>query len=144
MTISKQLILEKMTISREYLLEAREIFNGMTNQEILQSKTHLHTLERYLQLIVDATLDINNHIIKEFQFEPAKDLKSTFSILADNSILDKNFAQKISDVVGLRNLIVHQYEKVDNDKFLEDFRKHNKDFDEYIKYITSYLTKTDK
>ncbi len=142
MTISKQLVLEKMALSQGHLIEAREILDSMTDKEILESRPYLHTLERYLQLIVDAILDINNHLIKEIDLEPAKDLKSTFNILADNKILDKDFAQKISNVVGLRNLIVHQYEKVDNEKFLEDFRKHNSDFDEYFKYITSYLNRT--
>lgn len=143
MTISKQLVLEKITLSKEHLIEAREILYSMTDKEILKSKPYLHTLERYLQLIVDAVLDINNHLIKELDLEPAKDLKSTFNILADNQVLDKDFAQKISNVVGLRNLIVHQYEKVDNNKFLNDFRKHNSDFDEYFRQITSYLNKTD-
>ncbi len=141
MTIQKQLVLEKITIAKKYLTETRAIFDSMTDDEILHSKLHIHTLERYLQLIVDATLDINNHIIKEFDFESAKDLKSTFIILADNKILQKEFAQKISDVVGLRNKIVHQYEKIDNEIFLNEFRKHNSDFDEYFKQILSYLDK---
>lgn len=139
MTLRKQFIGDKITIANEYLLKARDIFNAMTTDEIIHSELNLHTLERYLQLIVDAVLDINNHIIKELDFESAKDLKGTFEILSDNSILEKEFAQKISNVVGLRNRIVHQYEKVDNRKFLDDFRKYNGNFDEYFKCILYYL-----
>lgn len=51
----------------------------------------------------------------------------------------KHFLDKIGNVVGLRNLIVHQYEKIDNIKFLNDFRKHNADFDEYFENIIAYL-----
>ena len=141
MTIEKQFVADKITIAKEYLTETRAMFDSMTDEQILRSKLHIHTLERYLQLIVDAVLDINNHIIKEFNFESAKDLKSTFTILADNKILQEEFAQKISGVVGLRNRIVHQYEKVDNKIFLAEFRKHNSDFDEYFRQILSYLDK---
>ena len=141
MTIREQFILDKMAIAKEHLTKARKFFDTMENNQLLQSELHLHTLERYLQLIVDATLDINNHIIKELDLEPAKDLKSTFLILSDNKILEESFAQKISGVVGLRNQIVHQYEKIDNKKFLHDFRKHNLDFDEYFKEMLSFLEK---
>src|ERR1035437_3690749 len=99
MTIEKQFVADKITIAKEYLTETRAMFDSMTDEQILRSKLHIHTLERYLQLIVDAVLDINNHIIKEFNFESAKDLKSTFTILADNKILQEEFAQKISGVV---------------------------------------------
>ena len=143
MTLRKQFIADKITIAKEYLLKARGIFDKISDVEILRSELNLHTLERYLQLIVDSILDINNHFIKEFELESSKDLKGTFQILSDHNILQKEFAQKISEVVGLRNLIVHQYEKVDNSKFLRDFRKHNPDFDEYFKQIISYLDKND-
>ena len=143
MTLRKQFVEDKITIASEYLLKARAIFDAMTNEAILNSELNLHTMERYLQLTVDAVLDINNHFIKELNLEPAKDLKGTFQILAINNILEKEFAQKISEVVGLRNLIVHQYEKVDTKKFLEDFRKHSSDFDEYFKSILTYLDKGD-
>lgn len=143
MTIRKQFITDKITIADEYLTKAREIFDTMTDEKITGSELHLHTLERYLQLIVDAVLDINNHLIKELDLELAKDLKGTFQILADNNILQKEFVQKISGVVGLRNQIVHQYEKIDSQKFISDFRKHNDDFDEYFRQIISYLDKSD-
>jgi len=139
MTIRRQFIEDKITIAEEYLNKARGIFSSMKDEEILQSELNLHTLERYLQLIVDAVLDINNHLIKELDLELAKDLKGTFEILSDNNILEKTFANKISKVVGLRNLIVHQYEKVDNTKFLKNFRKHSLDFDEYFKQLINYI-----
>jgi uncharacterized protein YutE (UPF0331/DUF86 family) len=144
MTVSNQFIFEKITLGKQYLSEAMKIFDSCGDKEILESNLHLHTIERYLQLIVDAILDINNHIIKELELESAKDLKSTFSILADNNILDKDFAGQIGKVVGLRNIVVHQYEKVDNKKFLSDFRKHNNDFDEYFKQILSYIDKVSR
>lgn len=141
MTIRTQFIADKIKNVQEYLVKAREIFKTMTDEEILNSELNLHTLERYLQLIVDAILDINVHLIKELDLETAKDFKSTFEILSDNSILQKEFSQKISGVVGLRNQVVHQYEKVDNARFLDDFRKHNSDFDEYFKQIIFYIDK---
>ena len=51
------------------------------------------------------------------------------------------FAEKIAPVVGLRNRIVHRYEKVDNKRFIRDFKNNKGDFEKYIKFIDDYLEK---
>mgnify|MGYP001591425599 CR=1 FL=1 len=140
MTINKELIIQKISQAEENLSKAREIL-AQSDGEILKNDINLSALERYFQLTVDAILGANNHIIKETDLRLADDLQSTFYILADGGILPKEFAQKIAPVVGLRNLLIHQYEKVDNKQFLSDFRKHNSDFDDYFKHIVSYLDK---
>ncbi len=138
MTIIKDFVIKKIELAKKYLGEARELFK-LSDLEIINSSSNLHVAERLLQLIVDEIIDINQHLIKELNLETAEDLKGTFDIISDYGILEKEFAGRIGKVVGLRNLIVHQYEKIDNKKFLADFRKHNSDFDEYFKYITAYL-----
>lgn len=141
MTLSKELVIQKISQAEEQLLKARELLK-LSNREILEDNINLSALERYFQLTVDSILGANNHIIKESDLRLADDLQSTFYILAEGGILPKEFSQKIAPVVGLRNLLIHQYEKIDDKKFLEDFRKHNGDFDEYFKYITLYLSKS--
>lgn len=141
MTINQEFITKKISQSGEYLAIARSVLT-LSDKEILSSIKDLTLLERYFQLTVEVILDINNHIIKEANLNLADNLKSTFKIMADGNILDKEFAQKFSDIVGLRNKIVHDYEKIDTEQFVTDFRKHNSDFDEYFKQIVSYLDKT--
>ena len=50
-----------------------------------------------------------------------------------------DFAQKISPVVGLRNILVHGYEKVDRGLFVDSFQKNRQDFDKYLLLINSFL-----
>ena len=142
MTINQEFVTKKITQGQEYLAVARGVL-ALSDEEILSSIKDLTLLERYFQLSVEMILDLNNHLIKEKGLDLADNLKSTFKILADNGILDKEFAQKFSDVVGLRNKIVHDYEKIDTKQFVRDFRKHNNDFDEYFRQILSYLDKNE-
>ncbi len=60
---------------------------------------------------------------------------------AENKILPQDFAKKIAPVVGLRNRLVHRYEKIDSDLMLQSIRKNKGDFKEYIKYIFHFLEK---
>lgn len=114
---------------------------SLPKDETVSSIEKLRTLERNFQLIVDAMLDINIHFIRELELGSPDDLKSTFVILAEGKIIPFDFAQKISPVVGLRNILVHGYEKVDRKLFIDSFQKNRKDFDEYLLLIDSFLNK---
>jgi uncharacterized protein YutE (UPF0331/DUF86 family) len=45
----------------------------------------------------------------------------------------------MAPVVGLRNRLVHRYEKVDIEILLETVRKSKDDFKQYVKHILEYL-----
>jgi len=59
--------------------------------------------------------------------------------LVEGKIIPLDFAQKISPVVGLRNILVHGYEKVDRGLFVDSFQKNRQDFDKYLLLINSFL-----
>lgn len=141
--LNKDLIKTKIRSIQEYLLEIEQILS-LPKEQIISNVEKLRTLERNFQLIVDAMLDINIHFIRELEFGSPDDLKSTFVILAEGKILSFDFAQKISPVVGLRNMLVHGYEKIDKALFIDSFQKNRQDFDEYLRLINSFLEKTGK
>ena len=138
--LNKDLIKTKMRSIQEYLLEIEPILS-LPKDQIVSSVEKLRTLERNFQLIVDAMLDINIHLIRELELSSPDDLKSTFIILAEGKIISFDFAQKISPVVGLRNILVHGYEKVDRKLFIDSFQKNKQDFDQYLILIDSFLNK---
>ena len=60
-------------------------------------------------------------------------------ILGQKNVLPLPFAEKISDSVGLRNRIVHRYEKMDIDRMLNDIKQNIGDYTEYIRNIKNLL-----
>ena len=138
--LNKNLIKTKIRSIQEYLLEIEPILS-LPKDQIITNVEKLRTLERNFQLIVDAMLDINIHFIRELEFGSPDDLQSTFVILAEGKILPFDFAQKISPIVGLRNILVHGYEKVDKELFVDSFQKNRQDFDKYMLFINSFLDK---
>ena len=91
---------------------------SLPKDQVVSNIEKLWALERVFQLIVDAILDINIHFIRELELGSPDDLKSTFVILGEGKIIPMDFAQKISPVVGLRNILVHGYEKGDRKLFI--------------------------
>lgn len=140
MTFQKIFVFQKIKDILNYLKETEPLFQ-FSDKEILGDSYKFHTAERLLQLIVDATIDINQHFIRELDLKSSDDLQGTFYILGENNVLSSDFAQKIAPVVGLRNRIVHRYEALDKELFIKTFRKDYPDFKTYIEFINGYLEK---
>ena len=101
---------------QEYLNEIEEILKA-DEAAVVSDFRSLKALERNFQLAVDEVIDVNVHFIRELNLKTADDFQSTFAILAESRILPPNFASKIAPVVGLRNVLVHRYEKIDKGFF---------------------------
>lgn len=101
----------------------------------------LPATERYFQQAVDVMVDINIHLIKEGNFGTIDDLQSTFKMLGDFDVLEKEFATKIAPIVGVRNMLVHRYEKLDTNIFLNNLKRNFSDFKTYIIQVDDYLNK---
>lgn len=138
MTFEKTFILDKLSEIKKYQTELKKLLESSDHQ-ILNDFEKLHTAERLLQLIVDMIIDINQHFINELNLDMADDFQGTFYILGEHNLIDKDFAKKMAPVVGLRNKVVHQYEKIDKERFLRDLRKNYEDFDKYAGLILKYL-----
>src|SRR3989338_11495782 len=139
--IDRDFIYKKLELIEKY----REPLINLINEGIIklkQDQIKLHAVERLLQLIVDTMIDINFHIIKQKAFPSSPDLEGTFSILGQNGVLDGQFAQKLAPVVGTRNRLVHRYEEIDTDLFLENLQKNKDDFLEYARQIKTFVDKS--
>ncbi len=132
--ISQEILKAKLNILRENLEKIKGILKS-TDIEVKNSNVLLSALERNFQLVVDAAVGINEHIISEENLELPDDYFRTFTILGKSSILPYEFVEKIAPSVGLRNQIVHQYEKIDTDKMLKDIRENIHQYNEYMAFI---------
>lgn len=136
--IDKDVIRAKLNEIDQYLAEIKPILE-LPEKEILGELRNLRTLERNFQLVVDAILSINSHLIAGLSLTPSEDYQGTFTILYENKVLPVEFCQRVAPVVGLRNQIVHGYEKIDRPKFIKDFKKNYQQFHEYIKLINELI-----
>ena len=102
-------------------------------RSIIEDHLKLHTVERLFQLVVDTAVDINTHIIIESNFHVPDDYQSTFITLGEHNVLPIDFALKIAPSVGLRNMVVHKYGKVDLKRMTDDIKKN---IDQYIEYMS--------
>lgn len=112
------------------------------NKKSFTSDYHFFGLtERYLQLSIEVLLDIGKLILAEKNFSRPDNTQEIFSILHDNKILSAKLTEKIQGIVNFRNILVHEYEKIDRNIVYEKLQENLNDFIKFRKEITEFLKK---
>lgn len=73
--------------------------------------------ERYLEKIVEATVDLAFLIIKDGSLKAPEDDGQAFDILAEEGVITQELAGRLKRAKGMRNVVAHQYGGV-NDKMV--------------------------
>lgn len=106
------------------------------NEDILRAG-----IERYLQLSLEGVLDISDHIIAEQGFKKPEEYRDNILILGEEGVLPKLFAEKFASAAGFRNVLVHDYITIDQEKVYEHFKKDFKDIEKFLQHIVRFLEK---
>lgn len=139
--VDKSLVKEKLEEIKSYIGELEGVIK-FSQEEILRDYIKLRALERIFQLIVDEMVHLNLHFISRLHLKTPDSFQSSFEIISlEGKILPYEFAIKIAPVVGLRNRLIHRYEEINPNFFIEQVKKECKDFTDYIKFINQYLEK---
>ena len=75
--------------------------------------------ERWLHLAAECALDLANHLIADRGWRTPTTYKETFQILKEQSVLAERLAGAMEGWAGLRNLLVHFYLAVDQERIFE-------------------------
>ncbi len=139
-TIDKELVRQKIKMADGYLEDMKIYLKEEKNASGMSTETR-YALERVFHLAVEKMLEVNNYFIRVLNAKPVDDLQSTFISMGDLGILPQDFARKISPITGVRNILVHQYEKLDFDLFLRNLRENIGDFETYFSHVLTFIEK---
>jgi uncharacterized protein YutE (UPF0331/DUF86 family) len=97
-----------------------------------------------LEIIIQASLDINRHLLKEiYQIEPQTNA-DVFIQSVEVGILSREMGVKLSEAAKLRNVLAHLYDKVDPQKVVVNITPIMRDLPIYISQVNNYLEALEK
>ena len=98
--------------------------------------------ERYFEKIIEAIINIAFLIIKEKNLKQPEYEKQVFDILFNNKIISQELSLKLQDAKGMRNIIAHEYGKVDDELIFHSLTEELIiDSYEFIKQIEKVIKK---
>ncbi len=137
--VNNMVICIKLKQLASYYQELEQIASGLTFENYQNQIMIKRAIERDIQLIVECATDINNMILKQLSKGPAKDYFNSFIDLADNQVIETDFALKLAPSTGLRNILVHEYEKIDDRIVFKSITNVLIYYRQYLQIIAEYL-----
>lgn len=98
-----------------------------------------HAVERILSQLVDLAVSINSHIAATVDGKPPSDYRSSFDSLQASGILPDELTNRLRRSVGLRNVLTHEYARVDLDLVSEAAQSAGSDYEEYVRRLAEWL-----
>jgi uncharacterized protein YutE (UPF0331/DUF86 family) len=110
-----------------------------TVDEILGDIYKYRSTERLLELIIQASLDINKHLLKEIYQKAPVDNADVFTESIRHEIIPDHLGYILTQAAKFRNLLAHNYVKVDPEQVVSYIEIALTDYPTYVQCINQYL-----
>jgi uncharacterized protein YutE (UPF0331/DUF86 family) len=131
-------IYQKIGRIREYL----SLIEGIKDDCMVRFTADLiyrGALLHYLYLLADSCIALAELVIKHKKLRIPQSYQEAFDILGENRILEPEFAFSFAKIAGFRNLLAHDYEKIDAQFICENAVSRLEDIRFYLKKIENSL-----
>ncbi len=129
--MSPKIVLAKTAILQQVLLDLKKHI-GKPNQDKM---LHHYEIERQVQLAVDLAISISRRVLVIKGIPVPDTSRQVFEILSKKKIIPKPMATSLEKTVGLRNILVHEYEDINYDLFFDGLEEGYKVFLKFIEKI---------
>ena len=133
-------IISKLQKLDEYIKYLKEVQKINKNQ-FVEDYHFFGLAERYLQLSIEILLDVGKLLIVIKGLKRPEENQEIFSALRDEKIISEKLADNLMGVANFRNILVHDYEKIDREIVYEKLRNNLDDFENFKKEIVGYVNK---
>ncbi|HWQ68868.1 MAG TPA: DUF86 domain-containing protein [Patescibacteria group bacterium] len=125
--VDRDLLLRKLADLDQYLNQVSEYRDITVDQYRGDWKTQ-RIVERTLQMTIELCVDIANHIIADRGLRVPATYSEAFDVLGEAGLLDAARRDVMIRMSKFRNVIVHDYARVDPTIVVQILREHLEDF----------------
>jgi uncharacterized protein YutE (UPF0331/DUF86 family) len=122
----------------EIVAELREL-RALDRAALRKSLRDMWAVERGLHLGAEVIFDIGNHILSAQYGAGAEGYGDIIEQLAHQGILEEGLHRRLRGLAGFRNILVHDYLRLDPDRVEEALDKAPEDFDDFARAIRQWI-----
>ncbi|MDW7728133.1 MAG: DUF86 domain-containing protein [Candidatus Methanoperedens sp.] len=130
-------ILSKLDEMIQYVRELQEMLPDQEEyfQDLIKRRACEKTVEVAIELLIDAAA----MIVSAQRFGLPTSEENILDILVKKRILSRELGEKLKDMKGFRNVLVHRYTHVDDGIVFHNLNNYLNDFYEFKNAVESYL-----
>jgi uncharacterized protein YutE (UPF0331/DUF86 family) len=135
--IDRDRTLAKLDELDGYLGELRSVVPATLDEYLTVEKRR--SCERLLQVSVETTIDICSLLVAGLRLGLPGEENDLFEKLADRGVISRPVADLLRRMKGMRNILVHEYGRVDDELIFETVGHRLGDFDAFRREILAFL-----
>ncbi|MBD7986351.1 DUF86 domain-containing protein [Sporosarcina sp. Sa2YVA2] len=124
-------ILNKTTTIERCLKRIHDVYEG--NPDNLTDFTKQDSIILNIQRACEASIDLAMHVVSERKLGVPKTSREAFKLLQEADMIGADLAKTLMNMVGFRNIAVHDYQALDLgilesilNKYIDDFKQFTK------------------
>lgn len=98
-----------------------------------------HAVERILAQLVDLAVSVNGHISVAINGRHPSDYRESFALAADAGAISRELAKELAPSVGLRNVLTHEYVRVDLEVIAATVQPALEGYRRYVRDVAGFL-----
>jgi len=122
-------VVEKRLLRLEHILQKLRAASEIPEDVFLGDEVRRDAVERNLQVAIQICIDITSHLAASLGLRSPESYADLFSVLEEEDLLSEDLSQTMKQMVGFRNILVHDYLDIRPDlvysnlQSLDDFRR---------------------
>jgi len=138
MTININLVRHRLDLILDYLSELKPL-ESVDYEEFLRDRYKQLAAERLIEIIIQAAIDINKHLLKQVSQSVAKSNADAFGVMSELGIIQLGLAQKLAESGKLRNRLTHRYDEIDPEMIFSFISQILTDYPQYVEQIADFI-----
>jgi uncharacterized protein YutE (UPF0331/DUF86 family) len=120
--------------------DALELLRDLVAKDFEELTVYERLSLRYLVIqLVEAAASISMRVLLRVYNETVEGFPECFTRLGSKGVLPNALASKLASAARLRNLLVHRYWTIADEKVYESVRKGLKDFEGFVTHVRRFL-----
>ena len=133
-------IIEKLDNLDEYLDYLKQIKEKTKDKDhFLASFELFGSAERYVQLSIQSIMDMIHLVIIEGGLKRPDNNYRAVDELVENNIIKKELGKKLKSMIGLRNILVHEYGNIDREEIFKILQNNLQDVEEIRDALVDFI-----
>lgn len=133
MYLVNDVVMNKVTTIERCVNRIQEEYAG--NVENLKNFTKQDSIILNIQRACEASIDLAMHLVSTRKLGVPKTSRESFQLLEEAGIVDADLAKTLKNMVGFRNIAVHDYQALELSILEAIIEKHLGDFTKYTTII---------
>jgi uncharacterized protein YutE (UPF0331/DUF86 family) len=108
-------------------------------EKYIKSWIYKDAAERNLHRAIEAIIDIGKIFISDKKLKIPESNREVFILLAENDLFPAEYLDLIFKMIGVRNIIVHSYDKIDDSVLYGILKKNLNDFKKILQILKEQI-----